>query len=54
VAGTGLARREAKAPRPAFAPVRMTVESSTVAPTGRIEILLAGDRRVHVIGPVDR
>ena len=39
---------------PAFVPVRVTPESSSVAPTGRIEIVLAGDRRVHVEGPVDR
>ncbi len=46
-----LARRDAAAP---FVPVRVAAESSTVAATGRIQIALAGDRRVHVVGSVDR
>jgi len=49
---TQLAQRDAAAPQ--FVPVRVTAESSTVAPTGRIEIVLARDCRVHVVGPVDR
>jgi hypothetical protein len=47
-----LARRDAAAPP--FVPVRVTPESAAGAPAGRIEIVLAGDRRVQVVGPVDR
>jgi transposase-like protein len=49
-----LTRREA-ADRPSavFMPVRVVEEAP--APTGgRIEIVLSGDRRVHVAAPVDR
>ena len=49
---TQLARRDRVAPT--FVPVHVTAESATVAATGRIEIVLAGDRRVHVVGPVNR
>jgi transposase-like protein len=47
-----LAQRDAAAPP--FVPVRVTAESSPVAPAGRIEIVLAGERRVLVVGSVDR
>ena len=49
---TQLAQRDAAAPQ--FVPVRVTAESSTAASAGRMEIVLAGDRRVQVGGPVDR
>lgn len=49
---TQLARRDRAAST--FVPVHVTAESATVASTGRIEIVLAGDRRVHVVGPVNR
>ena len=49
---TQLAQRDAAAPP--FVPVHVTAESSTGVSPGRIEIVLAGDRRVHVVGPVDR
>jgi len=45
-----LARRDAEAPT--FVPIHVSAESSV--PAGRIEIVLAGDRRVHLVGPVDR
>lgn len=41
-------RREA---RPAF--VELRVEAPPPAPPGRIELLLAGDRRIHVEGAFD-
>ena len=46
-----LARR--KAPDAAFMPVRVVEEAPALA-GGRIEIVLPGDRRVHVAPPVDR
>jgi hypothetical protein len=46
-----LARRDAKAPT--FAPVRVVADPAAIA-AGRIEIVLPGDCRVHVTGPVDR
>jgi hypothetical protein len=49
---TRLAQRDAAAPP--FVPVRVAAESATVAPSGRIEIILAGGRCVQVVGPVDR
>jgi len=47
-----LARRDADAPP--FVPVRVTAESSTGGSPGRIEIVLPGERRVHVVGRVER
>jgi transposase-like protein len=47
---TRLARRDAAGPT--FVPVQVTEASPKIA--GRIEIILAGDRRVQVVGPVDR
>ena len=52
-----LARRAATA-LPSFAPVQVVAdmpsgEAASGAP-GRIEVVLPGDRRVHIIGPVDR
>jgi transposase-like protein len=49
---TQLARRDRAAPT--FVPVRVPAESFTPVSAGRIEIVLAGDRRVHVVGPVNR
>ncbi|MCY2950574.1 MAG: transposase [Planctomycetota bacterium] len=46
-----LARREVA--DAAFVPVRVVEEAPTPA-GGRIEIVLSGDRRVHVAAPVDR
>jgi len=48
-----LRRRDAERPVPAFVPVRVTEDGPAVA-GGQIEILLAGERRVRVSGPVDR
>ena len=49
-----LARREAAdRPSAAFMPVRVVQEAPAPA-GGRIEIVLSGDRRVHVAAPVDR
>ena len=48
---TRLGRRDAAAP--AFAPVRVVADRATDA-AGRIEIVLPGDRRVQVIGRVER
>ena len=55
-----LARRKAAMPS-AFVPVRITGEPPAAAggpdegkATGRIEIILGGDRRVRLVGPVDR
>ena len=45
-----LARRDAEAPT--FAPVRVVADTALEA--GRIEIVLPGDRRVHVVGHVER
>jgi len=47
-------RRAPRAEAPTFVPIHVSTESSTGTPAGRIEIVLAGDRRVHVVGPVDR
>ena len=47
------AGRKIRSRRPAFVPVR--VSSQGVSGTeGQIEIVLSGDRRVRVSGPVDR
>jgi transposase len=48
-----LARRDAAAAQAAFVPVRL-VEEAGSAEGGRIEIVLPGDRRVQVVGRVDR
>jgi len=48
-----LARRDTEQPGPAFVPVRVA-EDGAVSAGGRIEIVLAGGRRVRVSGPVDR
>lgn len=48
---TRLARRDAAPPH--FAPVHVVADPVTEA-AGRIEIVLSGDRRVHVIGYVER
>lgn len=40
-------------PAPAFVPVRVAEEVAE-RPVGRIEIMLTGGRRVHVMAPVDR
>jgi hypothetical protein len=49
-----LARRELADRRSAaFMPVRVVEEPPALA-GGRIEIVLSGDRRVHVAAPVDR
>ena len=37
-----------------FAPVTVVAEMARPTEAGRIEIELAGNRRVHVVGPVDR
>ena len=51
-----LARRDAEQPSPPATFVPVTVAARTPASTGegRIEIILPGDRRVRVVGPVDR
>ncbi len=49
---TRLARRDAAAP-PSLAPVHIVADTATDA-AGRIEIVLSGERRVHVIGHVER
>jgi len=54
--GTGgreVDRRDADRQEPAFVPVRLT-ESSSPHAEPEIEILLAGERRVRVRGPVNR
>jgi hypothetical protein len=48
-----LVRRDGEISAPAFVPVRVA-EDVMAAGAGRIEIVLADERRVHVIGPVDR
>lgn len=48
---TQLARRDAAAPP--FAPVQVVADLPASA-AGRIEIVLPGERRVHVIGRVER
>jgi hypothetical protein len=48
-----LARRDAEQPGTAFVPVQVTEDGSTGA-GGRIDIVLAGGRRIRVRGPVDR
>jgi hypothetical protein len=48
-----LARRDAERCEPAFVPVQVTPERPANA-GGRIEIVLAGGRRIRVSGPVDR
>lgn len=47
---TRLARRAAAAP---FAPVHVVADTAALA-AGRIEIVLPGERRVHVSGRVER
>ena len=51
-----LARRDAEQPSPPATFVPVTVAARTPASTGkgRIEIILPGDRRVRVMGAVDR
>lgn len=57
-----LARRGVSRTAPAaFVPVRITGEQPSApggpaasTPPGRIEIVLGNDRRVHLVGPVDR
>ena len=49
-----LARREAAVPQAAFVPVTVVAEETQRAEGGRIEIVLSGERRVRVVGPVDR
>jgi hypothetical protein len=48
-----LARRDAE-PSPAFVPVTVAVQTPASTGEGRIEIILPGDRRVRVVGAVDR
>lgn len=48
-----LAGRNAEHPAAAFVPVRVT-DDGVAAGAGRIEVVLADGRRVHLIGPVDR
>src|SRR5579862_9141969 len=48
-----LAQRDADHPA-AFVPVTVTAETPVPMPHGQVEILLPGDRRVRVSGPVDR
>lgn len=48
-----LAGRDGENSSAAFVPVRVT-DNELAAGAGRIEIVLADERRVHVIGPVDR
>ena len=47
-----LARRDVQPP--AFVPVTVAVQTPASTGEGRIEIILPGDRRVRVVGPVDR
>jgi len=51
-----LARRDAEQPSPPATFVPVTVAARTPASTGkgRIEIILPGDRRVRVVGSMDR
>jgi hypothetical protein len=51
-----LARRDAEPPSPPapFVPVTVAVQTPASTGEGRIEIILPGDRRVRVVGPVDR
>jgi transposase-like protein len=49
-----LSRRDAATAKSAFLPVTVAAEPAMSSEAGRIEIELAGNRRVHVIGPVDR
>jgi|ERR1035437_7036241 hypothetical protein len=49
-----LSHRDAATAKPAFMPVTVVAETPSPAEAGRIEIELAGNRRVHVVGPVDR
>jgi hypothetical protein len=48
-----LARRDADPPA-TFVPVTVTAETPLPTPVGRVEIVLPGDWRVRVSGPVDR
>jgi transposase-like protein len=48
-----LARRDRAKP-PAFVPVTVAAEMSTLPRVGRVEIILPGNRRVRVTGVVDR
>jgi hypothetical protein len=48
-----LARRDADH-QAAFVPVTVTAETPVPTPIGWVEIILPGDRRVRVTGPVDR
>ena len=57
--GGKLARRDARQSPPLAAFVPVTVAAERAARSGgygegRIEIMLPGDRRVQVVGPVDR
>lgn len=50
-------RRRPRRRKPSFVPVRIAGPSAPAEsnqPAGQIEIVLSGDRRVRVIGPVDR
>lgn len=47
-----LARRDASTPQATFVPVRVVAEEA--ARGGQVEIVLPGERRVRVIGRVDR
>ena len=51
-----LARRDAEQPFPpaTFVPVTVAARTPVSTGRGRIEIILPGDRRVRVTGPVDR
>ena len=51
---TVLARRDAQRLPAAFVPVTVTADESARAGDGRIEIVLAGARRVQVVGRVNR
>jgi transposase-like protein len=48
-----LARRDAQRAKAAFVAVQVQPDEP-VQPQGRIEIVLAGERRVRLCGPVDR
>ena len=48
-----LVRRDAEAP-PRFVPVTVAAQTPAHGGKGRIEIVLANDRRVRVVGSVDR
>ena len=48
-----LARRDAAKPA-AFVPVRVATEMPTPTPASQVEIVLPGEWRVRVVGPVDR